>query len=97
VFFVHDLEGNPAHSVSEDAEDPSLRGRRITVTFVDGEVLRGVTLGYSQNAPGFFVSPLDGTSNNAKIFVLAGAIRHVQFRDSSNRTPALQPAVSLAR
>jgi hypothetical protein len=97
VFFVHDFEGNPAHSVSEDAEDPSLRGRRITVTFVDGEVLRGVTLGYSQNAPGFFVSPLDGTTNNAKIFVLTGAIRHVQFHDVSNRTSAPQPALSLAR
>jgi hypothetical protein len=96
VFFVHDFEGNPAHSVAPDGDDPSLHGRRITVTFVDGEVLRGATLGYSQNAVGFFVSPLDSTSNNAKIFVLAGAIRHVQF-DSSNCTPMPQPIASVAR
>jgi hypothetical protein len=47
---------------------------------VDGEVVRGTTLSYSQSGPGFFVSPLDSKTNNLKMFVLAGAIRHVQFR-----------------
>ena len=97
VFFVHDFEGDPTHVVAMDAEDPSLRGRRLTVTFVDGEVLRGVTLSYGQSAPGFFMLPLDSTGNNAKIFVPAGAIRHVQFHDASNRTSAPQPVLSAAR
>jgi hypothetical protein len=97
VFFVHDFAGNPAHCPAPDADHASARGRRITVTFVDGEVLRGATLGYSQNAPGFFVSPLDTTSNNARIFVLAGAIRHVQFHDAPNRASAPQPVATLAR
>jgi uncharacterized protein DUF6982 len=97
VFFVHDFEGNPEHCPASDADDVSARGRRITVTFVDGEVLRGATLGYNQKAPGFFVSPLDPTSNNARIFVLAGAIRHVQFHDASNRASAPQPVATLAR
>ncbi len=94
VFFVHDFAGNPEHCPAPDADDVSARGRRITVTFVDGEVLRGATLGYNQNAPGFFVSPLDPTSNNARIFVLAGAIRHVQFHDAPNRASAPQPALA---
>ena len=97
VFFVHDFAGNPAHCPAPDADNVSARGRRITVTFVDGEVLRGATLGYNQNAPGFFVSPLDTTSNNARIFVLAGAIRHVQFHDAPNRAAAPQPVATLAR
>jgi hypothetical protein len=97
VFFVHDFAGKPEQVARSDADDPSTRGRRVTVTFVDGEVLRGATLGYSQNAPGFFVSPLDSTSNNTRIFVLAGAIRHVQFHDASTRTSTPQPATSLAR
>lgn len=97
VFFVHDFAGNPAHCPAPDADHASARGRRITVTFVDGEVLRGATLGYSQNAPGFFVSPLDVTSNNIRIFVLAGAIRHVQFHDAPNRASAPQPVATLAR
>jgi hypothetical protein len=45
---------------------------------------------------GFFVSPLDSTSNNIRIFVLAGAIRHVQFHDGPARASAL-PATSVAR
>jgi hypothetical protein len=97
VFFVQDFAGNPDHLSRPDADDSSARGRRVTVTFVDGEVLRGATLGYSQNAPGFFVSPLDSTSNNTRIFVLAGAIRHVQFHDASNRTSAFQPVTSVGR
>ena len=97
VFFVQDFAGNPNHFARPDADDPSARGRRVTVTFVDGEVLRGATLGYNQNAPGFFVSPLDSTSNNTRIYVLAGAIRHVQFHDASTRTSATQPVASLAR
>jgi hypothetical protein len=97
VFFVHDFAGNPEHCPAPDANDVSARGRRITVTFVDGEILRGATLGYNQNATGFFVTPLDATSNNARIFVLAGAIRHVQFHDAPNRTSAPQPLASLAR
>jgi len=97
VFFVQDFAGNPDHLPRPDANDPSARGRRVTVTFVDGEVLRGATLGYSQNAPGFFVSPLDSTSNNTRIFVLAGAIRHVQFHDAPARTSAPQPLTSVGR
>lgn len=94
VFFVHDFAGNPAHSLADGAEDPSARGRRMTVTFVDGEVLRGTTLSYNQNAPGFFLSPLDSTTNNEKVFVLAGAIRHVQFDDPPRASAAMPLAPS---
>jgi hypothetical protein len=97
VFFVHDFAGNPEHCPAPGADAVSARGRRITVTFVDGEILRGATLGYNQNAPGFFVSPLDVTSNNIRIFVLAGAIRHVQFHDAPNRATTPQPVATLAR
>lgn len=97
VFFVQDFAGNPDHLARLDADDASARGRRVTVTFVDGEILRGATLGYSQNAPGFFVSPLDSTSNNTRIFVLAGALRHVQFHDGPARESAPQPLTSIGR
>jgi hypothetical protein len=80
VFFVHDFEGDAAYVGKPSAEDERAVGRRITITFVDGEVVRGTTLSYSQSGPGFFVSPLDSKTNNLKMFVLAGAIRHVQFR-----------------
>ena len=97
VFFVHDFEGNPAHSLDGATTEISGAGRQITVTFMDGEILRGATLNYTQNAPGFFVSPLDTATNNAKIFVLTGAIRHVQFHDAVGGKAAALPAPAIAR
>jgi hypothetical protein len=80
VFFVHDFDGDAAYVVQPTAEEGPAVGRRIAITFVDGEVVCGTTLSYSRGGPGFFVAPLDSKTNNLKMFVLAGAIRHVQFR-----------------
>ena len=78
IFFVHDLEGDLAHRPGMDTSIEY--GRRIEVTFVDGEVLVGTTLTYSQEGGrGFFVTPLDAQGNNVRIFVAPGAVRHVKF------------------
>jgi hypothetical protein len=77
LFFVHDLDGDPAHRPSVDTS--TNHGRRIDVTFVDGEVLEGTTLTYSQEGPGFFVTPLDASGNNLRLFVTSGAVRQVRF------------------
>jgi hypothetical protein len=74
---VHDLEGDPGHR--PDVETATKHGRRIQVTFVDGEVLEGSTLSYAAEGPGFFVTPLDAGGNNVRMFVASGAVRHVQF------------------
>jgi hypothetical protein len=78
VFFVHDFDGRVAND-SDPVECTPGTGRRITVTFLDGEVLAGTTLNYSAEGPGFFVLPLDDRSNNQRVFVVTTAIRHVQF------------------
>ncbi len=80
VFFVQDFDGDSSYAIEASTEEAAAVGRRITITFVDGEVLRGTTLSYNHGAPGFFVSPADSRTNNMKMFVLSGAIRHVQFR-----------------
>jgi hypothetical protein len=77
LFFVHDLEGDPTHR--PDEETWTEHGRRIEVTFVDGEVLAGTTLSYTQKGPGFFVTPFDASGNNLSLFVVSGAVRHVKF------------------
>ncbi len=77
IFFVHDFEGDPAHRPGVDTSIE--HGRRIEVTFVDGEVLAGTTLTYSPEGRGFFVTPLDTRGNNVRIFVAPGAVRHVKF------------------
>lgn len=77
IFFVHDLQGDqPLRSGVDSSTD---RGRRIEITFVDGEVLAGTTLNYSQEGRGFFVTPLDTRGNNVRIFVAPGAVRNVRF------------------
>ncbi len=75
VFFVHNLTGAP----SNIDPTPTARGRKIIVTFLDDEVLDGTTLNYATEGPGFFVSPADERGNNVRIFVVNGAVRHVQF------------------
>jgi hypothetical protein len=77
IFFVHDFEGDPAHRPGADTSTE--HGRRIEVTFVDGEVLTGTTLTYSAGGRGFFVTPLDISGNNVRIFVAPGAVRQVKF------------------
>jgi hypothetical protein len=42
-------------------------------------VLRGTTMNYQPSGPGFFVTPRNHRANNERVFVVARAIRHVQF------------------
>lgn len=76
VFFVHDLEGGAARQGPDNQREA---GRRIDITFVDGELLSGTTLSYSRDGDGFFVYPTDTKSNNSRTFVVSSAVRHVQF------------------
>ena len=76
-FFVNALDADPVHFVLESSSFEC--GRRVEVTFLDGEVLSGTTLNYSLDAAGFFVTPVNGTGNNLLIFVASGAVRHVKF------------------
>lgn len=75
VFFVNDLEGAAFNMEPSAAQ----RGRNIVVTFTDGEVLTGTTLNYTIDGPGFFLTPHEQRGNNIRIFVVAAAVRQVQF------------------
>jgi hypothetical protein len=80
LFFVHDLDGDPVQLARGGQQAPSLEhGRRVDVTFSDGEMLSGTTLNYSADGPGFFVTPLAGTGNNLRIFVTTRGVQHVTF------------------
>ena len=52
---------------------------RIRVEFNDGEIIRGISLGYSKSKKGFFVVPVDPQSNNDRIYVIAAAVRDVKI------------------
>jgi hypothetical protein len=78
IFFVRDFDGNASY-VTGRASATTPRGRKVAVTFLDGEELTGVTLSYQAGGVGFFVHPLDDQDNNMRVFVVSQSIRHVQF------------------
>ena len=77
-FLVRDFEGNKTYD--EDYKDEiSGTGRKIMVTFSDGESIIGYTLGYSPDRQGFFMTPADLNSNNQRIFVVKSASEKIEF------------------
>jgi hypothetical protein len=78
VFFVKDLAGNE-HRVDTQTFDHTPRGRKVQVTFRDGEVMTGSTLNYKPNEQGFFVLPASTAGNNVRAYVVNAAIRHIRF------------------
>jgi len=81
VFFVRTYEGNSKHVEDRDLTHAKGQGRKILVTFADGEVLGGFTTGYSKDKQGFFVIPVDPRSNNSRIFVVTAAVKKVEWAD----------------
>ena len=78
VFFVRDFAGDSSR-VEGSEFDNANHGRKVEVSFEDGEVLRGTTLAYRGEGNGFFVQPADSGSNNMRVFVAPGATLQVRF------------------
>jgi hypothetical protein len=75
VFFVKTFDGNPQNNERKCfQEDDRPAGRKVQVTFVDGEIMQGSTLGYNAQRQGFFLFPVDKNSNNIRVFALTAAI-----------------------
>lgn len=73
VFFVKDFQGD-GHPPRLSAPIPGVScGRKVEVTFADGEHLVGRSLAYHPKHQGFFVFPADASGNNLRVFVVARA------------------------
>jgi hypothetical protein len=83
LFFVRSFEGDPKHVDNKDIDSAKGQGRKIVVTFTDGETICGFTAGYSKDKQGFFVIPVDQKANNARVFVVAEAVKKVEWADVS--------------
>lgn len=80
LFFVRDFTGNPHYNEKKDftaARKP--QGRKLEVSFKDGEVLVGSTMGYDKKRTGFFLFPADPISNNQKVFVVNAAVKSARY------------------
>jgi hypothetical protein len=78
LFFVRDFVGDSMR-IDCQAFGARPQGRKVVVTFNDGETLVGSTLGYRGEGQGFFVNPADVRSNNIRVFVAPGATQDVRF------------------
>ncbi|MDH4063644.1 MAG: hypothetical protein OEW19_04535 [Acidobacteriota bacterium] len=78
VFFVRELFGNPGYQELKEFDGP-VTGRRLEVTFTDGEVIVGSTPAYQADRSGFFLVPADKNSNNERIYVVGTAVKDIRF------------------
>ncbi len=79
IFMVGDFVGYPSYKERKkyiEGEKPS--GQKVEVTFRDGEVLVGATLGYDSKRQGFFVFPADPQSNNIRVYVVSSFVEKVR-------------------
>lgn len=78
LFFVREFSGDASRKDTNEFQRAT-HGRKVEVTFRDGEVLMGTTLGFSGPDQPFFVHPADADSNNLRVFVTPAAIDRVRF------------------
>ncbi len=74
IFFVRSLQGNREYSEKKLQAPVNPVGKRLLVTFRDGESLRGTTHGTNLTQHGFLFFPADPRSNNKRIFVVRSAV-----------------------
>src|SRR5215471_1811880 len=77
VFFVKDFMGNSARN---DVQSPEQlrRGRKMEITFRDGETMIWATEAYHPQKPGLFMFPADTDGNNTRIFVVNANLQSVK-------------------
>jgi len=80
IFLVRDFIGDSLYNERKkyiEGEKPS--GKKVEVTFSDGEVLVGSTLGYDPKRQGFFIFPADPKSNNIRVYAVCSAVEKVRY------------------
>jgi len=77
VFFVKDLAGNCDYDEAYQDAVPG-GGKKVEVTFKDGEVVVGFTTSYSPMRQGWFFVPADSGSNNLRVYAVSSAVASVR-------------------
>lgn len=79
VFFVKDFQGNFLHVDSRDFSKSQTTGKRITISFFDGEILFGTSETIHRDKIGFFIFPIDSESNTMRVFVINSFIDSIDI------------------
>jgi len=79
VFVVRDLKGNPQYVERKSyMEGETPYGTPLEVTFEDGEVMVGSSMGFDLRRQGFFITPADPNNNNLRVFVVCSAVKRIR-------------------
>ena len=81
LFFVKDFAGDPGRKdlqgfISGPGETG--QGKKIAVRFKDGELMCGYSLSYLPDREGFFLFPVDKSSNNLRVYVVIAACAEIK-------------------
>lgn len=77
LFFVKEFADLEPHDT--DQFTGAAHGRKLEVTFTDGQRLVGTTEGYSPKRLGFFVTPANTAGNILRVFVVNANVRQVRW------------------
>ncbi len=79
LFFIKEFTQPGAEKVNPNEFVGTPHGRKIQVTFSDGEILMGSTEGYAPNRLGFFLFPANQKSNILRVFVINTNVKEVKW------------------
>lgn len=77
VFYVKDFEGLPM--IEKGMEEYIPEGHEITVEFVDGEVIKGFALAYSESSDTFYIDISDPDDNSYVVLVNRSAVNDIKL------------------
>ena len=80
VFFVKDFGGSRDRHEPPVIE-PNMQGRKVEVTFPDGERIIGTIEAHNPRKVGFFMFPAYPKCNNIRIFVIQKNVRRSDFSE----------------
>ena len=81
IFFVKTFAGDRNYvekKFFEQVDQSRFRGLKLRVVFKDGEIIRGISLGYNENKRGFFLIPVDPDCNNDRIYIITSACKDIK-------------------
>jgi hypothetical protein len=80
LFFVKDFAGNRSYKYEQAFRTGQpYAGKRMEVTFNDGETLVGSSPNYIRSLPGFFLFPADTNGNIVKLFAINKNVKSVRW------------------
>ena len=80
LFVVKSFEGDPYHRERKEfVEGDQSCGDKVEVTFGDGEVMQGSSVGYHPEQPGFFLLPPDSKGNNILVLAALNAVKDFRY------------------